>query len=127
LKALARLRKLDLYKTHVHDAGLAHLSGLNQLQHLHLQGARITDAGLPHLSKLTHLEFLSLDGTHITDAGLPSLKALTRLKHLDVNTKVTAAGSTRLKKDLPMAEIDRRPWFDPGQSEFESAIYAQPR
>jgi len=97
------------------------------LQHLHLQGAKLTDAGLAHLSKLTHLEFLSLDGTYVTDASLPSLKALTQLKHLDVNTKVTAAGVKRLKKDLPMAEIDRRSWFDPGQSEFESAIYAQSR
>ena len=67
---MTKLVDLDLTRTQVTDAGLAHLKGLVNLATLDLDGTKLTDAGLAHLKGLTALETLPLDDTAITDAGL---------------------------------------------------------
>lgn len=131
-RSLGSLRSLDLSKTQITGAGLAHLKGLNsleildlgntkindpdleqltslpKLQSLGLNGTQITDAGLDYLKALPHLETLDLSHTAIDDAGLQRLKTLKNLATLQVSdTKVTDAGVEALKKDLPDCSIDR--------------------
>jgi hypothetical protein len=63
-KALKQLRWLNLWRTHVTSAGLAHLEGLADLAWLDLGATRVGDHGLAHLSRLSKLETLTLQYTH---------------------------------------------------------------
>ena len=105
LTALAGLQSLDLGRTQITDAGLAHLSALTGLQFLNLMDTQITDAGLAHLSALTGLQELYLGGTQITDAGLAHLSALTGLQTLYLGgTQITDAGEKRFFESLKRGE-----------------------
>ena len=93
--------------SHITNAGLEHLQGLDQLEVLWLDGTKITDAGLEHLQGLDQLESLHLGGTKVTDAGLKYLTGLSRLTFLDLcGTKVSEEGVSRLKTFLPTCEIN---------------------
>ena len=52
---MAQLRRLNLSKTQIADAGLGHLKGLAQLQGLLLSETQVTDTGLEHLKELSQL------------------------------------------------------------------------
>jgi len=99
---------VDLSRTPVRDAGLAHLRGLRTLHQLNLDGTKVTDAGLVRLKGLMQLEELFLDSTQITDAGLEHLRGLTQLRTVDLrHTQVTDAGVAELQKALPNCTIER--------------------
>ncbi len=86
----ANLRWLDVARTSVTDAGLAHVAQMRNLQRLHLERTAVTDAGLARLAGLRDLEYLNLYGTPVTDAGLDRLKPLLRLHQVYLwETKVT--------------------------------------
>ncbi|HVX13663.1 MAG TPA: hypothetical protein VHC22_20940 [Pirellulales bacterium] len=74
LKALPKLRSLQLGNTPITDAHLVHLHGLTELRSLDLTATQITDAGLAHLEGLRSLENLSLDFTQVTDDGVTRLR-----------------------------------------------------
>ena len=97
---------VDLSRTGVTDAGLAHLTGLTALETLELYGTPITDAGLVHLSGLTTLKTLGLSRTQVTDAGLVHLTGLMALERLWIyGTQVTEVGVAKLQKALPNARL----------------------
>jgi Leucine-rich repeat (LRR) protein len=97
---------VNLSRSKVTDAGLAHLQGLTSLQGLVLDKTQVTDAGLAHLQGLTSLRGLYLENTQVTDAGLAHLQGLTSLQELYLNnTQVTDAGLAELRKALPNLQI----------------------
>ena len=51
------------------DAGLVHLTGLQNVVNLHVGGTQVTDAGLAHLKGLSSLRRLHLENTEVGDAG----------------------------------------------------------
>jgi Leucine-rich repeat (LRR) protein len=106
IKDWKHLEVLELPKS-ITDAGLARLSGLKALISLRVNDAAgVTDAGLAHLEGLTNLEDLQLTGTKITDAGLRHLEGLGQLRELFLHkTGVTRAGIEKLKKKLPHSYI----------------------
>ncbi|WP_165225709.1 hypothetical protein [Aquisphaera insulae] len=65
---------LDLTRSKVTDAGLAHLAAFVKLQELNLTNTDVTDAGLSCLARIPTLETLNLTGTCVTDDGLRFLK-----------------------------------------------------
>jgi hypothetical protein len=98
LKAIHRLRVLDLGDDRITDAGLAHLADLTSLRGLYLSGTQVTDAGLRELRPLRKLRELGLGHTGITDAGLVHLAGLEELRVLDLRgTRVSGAGLSQLK------------------------------
>ena len=60
------------------------------------------DAGLLHMSDVQNLAYLRLYGTQVTDAGLDHLTGLANLKNLYLwQSAVTPAGAAKLKASLP--------------------------
>jgi len=106
---LTELKKLDLSKTQITDAGLVHLQGLTSLTQLSLDGTAISDAGLVHLKGLTSLTLLGLKETKITDAGLLHLYGLTRLERLHCSkTEVTMSGVEKLEHVLTSCTVKHK-------------------
>ena len=98
---------LNLAGTNVGDAGLKHLSQLQNLTRLHLEKTKVGDVGLAHLKNLEHLEYLNLYGTQVSDGGLVHLERLKRLKELYLwQTQVSQAGAERLKNSLPRVVVN---------------------
>jgi Leucine-rich repeat (LRR) protein len=60
----------SLYGTKVTDEDLVHLKALPRLRNLDLRGTQITDAGLEHIKGLARLTGLDLQATQISDARL---------------------------------------------------------
>lgn len=83
---LRALEQLDLTRTRVGPAGLAHLAGLDRLKLLIIEGSAVTDASLGRLAGLPGLERLSLRGRPgLTDSGLAKLAGLSRLKAVEID------------------------------------------
>jgi hypothetical protein len=82
--AFPELRHLDLRKTKVTDAGVAHLKALKNLQFLNLFRTPLTDAGLASIRELTQLETLLIGGTKVTSEGLAALESFGALRKLSV-------------------------------------------
>ncbi|MEO8270004.1 MAG: hypothetical protein ABI557_09795, partial [Aureliella sp.] len=100
------LKRLNLWRDTVGDAGVAHLAGLTELVWLILDNTQLTDAGLPYLAGLTKLKFLHLGSTPVTDAGMPSLVSLKSLMDLKVTrTAVTEAGVEVIRQSIPGIDI----------------------
>ncbi|MDF2378290.1 MAG: hypothetical protein P1U81_18780 [Verrucomicrobiales bacterium] len=102
-----QLKWVDLARTQVTDAGLAHLKGMNNLTRLHLENTKVTDAGIAHLAGLSNLEYLNLYGTQISDAGIAKLAGLKNLKKVFLwQSKVTDAGAKKLAAAIPGLEAN---------------------
>ena len=106
LAALTKLKKLNLWRVNISDAGVEPLKGLTALEYLNLDNTRLSDDGTPYLSGMKNLTFLHLGSTQITNAGLSSLEGLTKLADLKVTrTAVTQEGVDELGKALPDTKI----------------------
>jgi len=103
LKQIARFSRLiflKLAETHITDAGLVHLHGLQALQTLVLRGTKITDAGLCNLGPLHNLSVLDLIDTGVTDAGLQHLRGVPKLRLVSTqHTKVTLEGAEAFRRE----------------------------
>ena len=103
---LGQLRELNLTFTKVSDVGLAAVSKLSHLRELNLSGTQVSDAGMTEVSKLSQLRELSLFGTKVSDVGLAKVSKLGQLRVLNLaSTKVTAGGCSRLRSQLPSAQV----------------------
>jgi hypothetical protein len=96
------LRRINLSRTEITDAGMARIAACNKLEQLRLSSLQVTDAGIAELSGLTDLRFLHLLDMPITDAGLDRLHGLKKLESLYLDrTKVSDEGLARLLGALP--------------------------
>ena len=82
LSRLEKLRKLELGRTRIGDAGLEHLRSISAIQYLGLGHTLVTNKGLAHISEFSDLKHLGLSETFITDAGLVHLRGLKQLEVL---------------------------------------------
>lgn len=104
LKAFPRLTTLDLSRTELNDATLAHVRSLTSLTSLDLSDIRRPSVRRPQRSQPPLLDYFGLKlyeveyGASITDAGLAHLKYLTKLEDLDLsgNTQFTDPGLIHL-------------------------------
>jgi endonuclease YncB( thermonuclease family) len=107
LKALPRLRHLNLHYKKITDAGLKHLAHVTQLQELVLSNTLITDAGLKHLKGLERLRYLDLSRNELTDAALRELCSLKSLKALALaRTRITDTGLVQIKELSNLEYLD---------------------
>ncbi len=122
LKPVAdQVKWMDLARTQVTDAGLAHVAGMKNLTRLHLENTKVSDAGLEHLKALPNLEYLNLYGTQVTDAGIQKLAGLKNLKKLFVwQTKVTDGGAQKLAAAIPGIDVNTG-WKEPAAKPVELA------
>jgi Leucine-rich repeat (LRR) protein len=94
LGKIATLKNLDLRDCPVTNAGLAHLTGLENLAALRLSGksgrTTVDDAGMEHVAKLTSLRAVMLDFLWVSEVGLETLTALEKLE--DLTLAQTLAG-----------------------------------
>jgi hypothetical protein len=112
IERLVNLRHLDLGRTRIDDACLAHVARLPALESLKLDRClEITDKGVASLGRMKSLRELILDNSpRITSKGLGKLEGLDRLERLYVEGSATtrsaqAAGRKRLAKALPDCKI----------------------
>lgn len=105
LKRLA-LRKLDLARTTVGNAGLHHLKGQTELRELRLDETRVADQDLVYLKSLQNLHQLTLAGTRVSDAGLVHFQHFQHLKFLDLsNTRVSIDAVRTLEQKFPKLSV----------------------
>lgn len=76
IERLSSVRRIDLCRTDLDDAGLAQLSRLKVLEELILDGTQVTDEGLKSLGRLKSLRKLSVLRTAVTASGLEELERL---------------------------------------------------
>lgn len=96
------IHAIDLSRTRVSDADLAHLLPMKNLSRLLLSRTRITDAGLPALVHNTNLEQLNLYSTGVGDAGLATLSSLKSLKKVYLwQSLATPEGAKHLQEKVP--------------------------
>lgn len=80
------------------DAGLEHLTGLENLQSLQLPASAVSDRGLKEIGRLKSLRHLNVTQTKITAAGLKHLAGL-RLDHLEVNRAILTDETLQFLRD----------------------------
>jgi len=83
---------------------------MTKLKRLNLDKCQVTDAGLVHLKGLSNLEFLHIGSTRVTDTGLAELEGLKNLKHLVITfcNDISDDGVAKLQAALPgLTKIER--------------------
>lgn len=132
LTGLSELRHLDLRKTTIGDAGVAHLRGLN-LHTLNLFRTKTSDVSLPILAQMTQLETLLLGGTQVSDAGLVALRPLQRLRKLSLfDTHISDAGLVHLQDlgSLAILLVGKSKVTDQGRADLQrfrpNLVYTEP-
>jgi Leucine-rich repeat (LRR) protein len=85
LRAIRRLRKLNLRGTDITDISLPHIAEMTGLKSLDLSYTQLGDVGIESLPALAGLEELNLGGTRISGLNLSVLKLLPRLRKLSFN------------------------------------------
>jgi len=125
LSRLPNLYFLSLSCTTVTDAGIAHLTRLPNIQYLQLSETAVTDEGLAHLNRLPNLNSLYLSKTAVTDTGLARLSGLTNLQFLFLeDTTVTDSGLAHLSgcKNLGFLFLRGTAVTDTGIADFKRAL-----
>lgn len=91
--------------------GLEAIATLKVLRSLRLKGTLISARGLDTIKELSQLELLDLhDCSQIGDDAIPTLIAMRTLRFLDLtDTKVSAAGLEKLRRDKPDCRILQAP------------------
>jgi hypothetical protein len=108
LKALRRLRKLDLWSAQsLAEAGLASIGALTALRSLDLGRSSVTDSGLANLRPLTGLESLHLEKTKVGNTGLSHVRGLTKLHRLILN-ETQVADARRSGRNSVLTLMRRR-------------------
>jgi hypothetical protein len=115
LRNLGHLIEVKAYGLELGDEGFKHLASLSQLKRLDLSGTKCTDADIELFAGLLNLEELALGNTAVTDASVTKFIALHRfnkfqkLKGIELSsTRITQAGLTRLRRELPHLHISER-------------------
>lgn len=89
------------------DARFLSLPAFPNLRRLDLSRTRLTDAGLQHMERFPALEVLNLYGTQVGDGIAESLAPCRRLRKVFLwRTAVTDAGLRRLRAGFPALEAD---------------------
>lgn len=112
ISKLKTLKSIKLVRSNFSGAALAHFSDLSGLQSLSVDDLQLSDADLSPLKKLTNLQTLDLGATQITDAGLNNIgQGFPKLKDLKIlSNRVSAEGIQVLRKALPEAQIEIKPY-----------------
>lgn len=106
LSEMKNLKRLNLWRVAITDAGVEPLAGLTKMEWLNLDNTQLSDVGLKYLKNMDQLTFLHLGSTAITNDGLSELAGLKSLRDLKVTrTAVTEEGVEKLKQELPKTEI----------------------
>ncbi|MCW5773542.1 MAG: hypothetical protein KIT16_18005 [Rhodospirillaceae bacterium] len=114
-KAVPKLRRLWLFRSHVTDAAFVHVARLTELEALHLAGLKLGPGALRNVARLRKLRVLDLDDATVSDEGLTALRDMPWLHDVSlqwmrgVGAKGMAAvgGLRRLSTlNLGFAEID---------------------
>ncbi len=86
LSALTQVQDMSFHwSENITDEGVRHLAALPHLRSLDVARSRVTDAGLAHLRDVKTLESLWLPSEGISDTGLEYLSQLPRLRSLSVS------------------------------------------
>lgn len=103
---MTSLKKLNLWRDVVGDAGAKHIASLVNLEWLNVDNTQMSDASLPFFKGFSKLKFLHLGSTQVTDAGMVHLLGLSNLADLKVTrTSVTEEGVAALRKAIPKLDI----------------------
>ncbi len=110
MAVLARFPALEQIRcgqTRVGDAGLLHLSNMNQLRALDLSDCnRVSASGVAAIARLPNLKFLKVWGSQINDAVMDSIAQIKTLEVLGLNdTMVSDAGIEKLENLTALKEI----------------------
>lgn len=106
LAGLTELKELSISRTQLTDESLAVIGQLKNLEQLGIEECKLTGTGLKQLASCTKLRDIWFGGNPITDEHLPELAKLASLEAVFLpDTKTTAAGAIALKRDLPKAWI----------------------
>ena len=102
LRALKKLKKLNISSNPIHDGWAAEVSQWSTLEDLRASNilSPLTDETFVQLSKLTNLHMLELNenAAAITDVGLAAVSKLTRLQSMTLrDSNVTAKGLAQLQ------------------------------
>jgi len=104
------LERLVLDDTALHGHGLLHLQELPNLRELRLGCPHLTELFLVELSGLKNLERLSLAKSNVSIESVPILTRLTQLHELNLSdTKIAATQAAALRKSLPHCRIQWTP------------------
>jgi hypothetical protein len=120
----------DNGSSRVTDAGVAHLTGLDNLISLNMYGTQITRKGLESIAQIESLKILNIGGTDVTgdlselgplenlewllaadlelsDDAVESLAALPKLSHLSIrNGTLSEEARAELAQKKPGLQID---------------------
>jgi hypothetical protein len=89
------------------DVSFLSLPAFPNLRRLDLSRTRLSDAGLQHMERFPALEVLNLYGTQVGDGIAESLAPCLRLRKVFLwRTAVTDAGLRRLRAGFPALEAD---------------------
>jgi hypothetical protein len=101
------IRRINLNRCRVGNAGLAHLAQFPELERLYLVGTLIRGGGPEELGQLRNLRALNVSRTPFTDAGLARLRSMPHLESLGLGaTLATDLGLVHLKRLDALKELE---------------------
>lgn len=117
LRAMKRLKYLDIGFSRVNDDGFDALAGLESLEELHIGGDKMSGLALPLLRLLPALKHLDVNGSQRTDSGrwglmltdvnVESIAALTQLQTLNMGgASVSDVGMKSLQPLVNLESLD---------------------
>ena len=111
LRRIDEARQIVLAGEQITDNWLAQLKGASapSVQRIELRRTKVTDAGLAHLAGFSSAAWIVVKHTPISDASVDTLAKFSNAQFIHLyGTKISAAGAAKLATALPNAEIDRR-------------------